>query len=66
MHAGRERKRVILVIYLVFLYLLHAQSFTRFQGVSCETKRIILVVPREPADTKRKFYDAAHFSLFMT
>ena len=30
---AQELSRGLLAIYLVFLYLLHAQSFTRFQGL---------------------------------
>ena len=57
----QELSRGLLVIYLVFLYLLHAQSFTRFQGLLRNKKGQFLSFPENLADTKRKFYDVAHF-----
>ena len=60
-----------MAIYLVYLYLLHAQSFTRFQGLLQNKKDFFLSFLENLADTKRKFIDVVHFStlhflLFMT
>ena len=45
-----------MAIYLVFLYLLHAQSFTKFQGLSRNDKNMFSDIPENLADTKREFY----------
>ena len=52
--------RGLLAIYLMFLYLLHEQSFTRFPAVA-KQKGQFLSFPENLANSKSKFYDAAHF-----
>ena len=52
--SSKENARELLAINLVYLYLLHAQSFTRFQGY-CEQKGLFLSFLENPADIKRKF-----------
>ena len=56
----QELSRGLLVIYLAFLYLLHTVIHKVSRAIA-KQKGQFLSFPENLADTKRKFYDVAHF-----
>ena len=65
MRSSKKNARELMAIYLVYLYLLHAQSFTRFQALlrnkedlSFHSQRTCLI----PRESLLKLHTSLHFT----